>query len=111
DKLVALDGADFNGKAALQKIAQSPPRRFRTLVIESDELPEYGAAVTSDGEPAGTLTSPTKSPRFGQIGLAIVESQLAGEGPLLEVAFGDGTVRAKVDVLPIYDTQKRRPRS
>jgi hypothetical protein len=30
---------------------------------------------------------------------------------MLDVAFGDGTVPAKVDVLPIYDPQKRRPRS
>jgi aminomethyltransferase len=111
DKLVAFDGADFNGKAALRKIAETRPRRFKTLVLESDELPEYGAAVTSDGEAAGTLTSPTKSPRFGQIGLAILESRFAGDGQMLEVAIGDGMVPAKVDVLPIYDPHKRRPRS
>ena len=111
DRLVAFDGSEFNGKAALRKIAGSPPHRFKTLVLESDELPEYGASVTSKGEPAGTLTSPTKSPRFGQIGLAILESQFAGEGQVLEVAFGEGTVPAKVEVLPIYDPHKRRPRS
>ena len=111
DKLVALDGADFNGKDALRKVAEEPPRRFKTLVLESDELPEYGAAVTSNGEPAGTLTSPTKSPRFGQIGLAVLETRFARDGQMLEVALGGGTVPAKVDVLPIYDPQKRRPRS
>jgi hypothetical protein len=30
---------------------------------------------------------------------------------MLEVALGDGTVAARVEALPIYDTQKRRPRS
>src|SRR4029077_7741875 len=59
DRLVALDGADFNGKAALSKVAGRRERRFKTLVLETDMLPEYGAAVTSAGEPAGTLTSPT----------------------------------------------------
>jgi aminomethyltransferase len=111
DRLVALDGSDFNGKAALTKVAAKPPHRFKTLVLETDELPEYGAAVTSDGEPAGTLTSPTRSPRFGPIGLAILDARYSDVGQMLEVAFGDGTVPAKVDVLPIYDPQKRRPRS
>ena len=111
DRVVALDGAPFNGRDALRKIAASPPRRFKTLALQGDELPEYGAAVTSDGEPAGTLTSPTKSPRFGQIGIAILESRYAEEGHGLEVAFGEGTIQAEVEVLPIYDPQKRRPRS
>jgi aminomethyltransferase len=111
DRVVSLDGADFNGKTALRKVAESPPRRFKTLVLETEELPEYGAAVTSGGEPAGTLTSPTKSPRFGQIGLAILDSRYAGAGQELEVACGESTIPAKVDVLPIYDPQKRRPRS
>lgn len=111
DKLVAFEGGDFNGKAALLRIADKPPNRFKTVVLQSEELPEYGAAVTHDGETVGTLTSPTKSPRFGQIGLAIVESRFAGDGQKLDVAFGDGTVPAKVDVLPIYDPLKGRPRS
>jgi aminomethyltransferase len=111
DRLVAFDRGDFSGKAALRKISEHPPHRFKTVVLESDELPEYGAAVTRDGEPAGTLTSPTKSPRFGQIGLAVLESRVAAEGERLEVALGDGTVPARVEVLPIYDPQKKRPRS
>jgi aminomethyltransferase len=111
DRLVVFDGEDFNGKAALRKIAASPPNHFKTLVLESEELPEYGATVTSDGEPVGTLTSPTKSPRFGQIGLAVLDSGHAGDGQELEVALNDGIVSAKVDVLPIYDPRKRRPRS
>ena len=32
-------------------------------------------------------------------------------GNTLDVAVGDGTVSATVDVLPIYDTEKKRPRS
>jgi aminomethyltransferase len=111
DRLVSFDGADFSGKAALKKVAANPARRFKTLVLETEELPEYGAAVTRDGEPAGTLTSPAKSPRFGRIGLAVLESRFASEGETLEVAVGDGTVSARVEVLPIYDPQKKRPRA
>ncbi len=111
DRLVKLDGADFNGRAALRKISESPPRRFRTLACETEELPEYGALVAHEGAPAGTLTSPTKSPRFGTIGLAVLDSRFATDGTKLDVAMGDGTIRAEVEILPIYDPHKTRPRS
>jgi aminomethyltransferase len=112
ERVVALDApVEFVGKARLAEVAKAPPNRFVTLRYEADELPEYGAAVLKDGEEVGTLTSPTDSPRFGKIGMAIVRSDLAAAGTSLEVALGDGTVPATVDVLPIYDTQKTRPRS
>ena len=112
DKCVRLDrGLGFAGEDALRAVAAAPPNRFVTLRYEADDLPEYGAAVTQDGEEVGVLTSPTDSPRFGKIGLAVIESAQASVGNTLDVAVGDGTVSATVDVLPIYDTEKKRPRS
>jgi aminomethyltransferase len=112
DRLVALDAPiEFVGKAELAEIAQAPPNRLVTLRYEAEELPEYGAVVTKEGEEVGVLTSPTDSPRFGKIGMAIVRSDLAAAGTPLDVAVGEGTVGATVDALPIYDTEKRRPRS
>jgi aminomethyltransferase len=112
DRLVALDRpVDFVGKERLAEIAKAPPNRFVTLRYEAETLPEYGAAVLKDGEEVGTLTSPTDSPRFGKIGMAVVRTELATPGTVLEVALGEGTVPATVDVLPIYDTEKTRPRS
>jgi aminomethyltransferase len=111
ERLVAFDRGEFSGEAALRRVSETPPRRFKTLVLDSEELPEYGAAVTSDGEEAGVLTSPTKSPRFGRIGMAVLESRFAVDGTSLQVALGDGTVDATVGVLPIYDPEKKRPRS
>jgi aminomethyltransferase len=112
DQLIALDSpVEFVAKERLRQVAASPPNRFVTLRYESDTLPEYGAAVTMGGEEVGTLTSPTDSPRFGKIGMAVVRSDLAKAGTSVDVALGEGTVPATVDVLPIYDTQKRRPRS
>jgi glycine cleavage system T protein (aminomethyltransferase) len=111
DKLIRLDKGEFCGKAALAIEGASPPNRFVTLVVEG-EVPEYGAAVTKDGEPAGTLTSPCDSPTLGQvIGLAVVRSDVAKEGETLEVAVGDGTLPAAVAPVPLYDTEKKRPRS
>jgi aminomethyltransferase len=112
DKLVRLDqGLGFVGEEALRAVAAEPPHRFVTLRYDASELPEYGAPVTKDGAEVGVLTSPTDSPRFGKIGLAVIESAHARVGNTLDVAVGDGIVSATVDVLPIYDTEKKRPRS
>jgi aminomethyltransferase len=111
DRLVALDRGNFNGRKSLEAISGRPPNRFKTLVFEGEALPEYGAAVTSHGEPAGVVTSPTKSPRYGNIGIAVLQSRHAVDGTELDVALADGTIPARVDVLPIYDPEKRRPRS
>ena len=111
-KVIRLDTGDFNGKRALVEAAKSPPRRMVTLAVEGAEVPEYGAAVTSDGEPAGTLTSPCESPTLGRvIGLAVLETRFAELGTRLEVAVGAGTTASTVEPLPIYDPEKRRPRS
>jgi len=112
DKVIRLETGDFSGKAALVETAASPPRRFVTLAMEGGEVPEYGAAVTSEGGPAGTLTSPCESPTLERvIGLASLEARFASPGARVDVALGDGTVPATVESLPIYDPQKRRPRS
>ena len=112
DKVIVLDRAEFHGQDALAETAKSPPRRLVTLVVEGDAVPEYGAEVTLHGEAIGTLTSPCESPTLGQtIGMAVIDSAHAGEGGTVEVAVGDGTARATVDKLPIYDPEKSRPRA
>lgn len=111
DAMIRLDKSDFCGKAALESEAASPPNRFVTLVVDGP-VPEYGAAVTKDGEPAGTLTSPCESPTLGRvIGLTVLRSGLAREGERVDVAVEGGTAPATVAPLPMYDPEKRRPRS
>ena len=112
DKVIRLDKGDFHGKEALQKTAEAPPRRMVTLVLEGSEAPEYGAAVTKDGEPVGTLTSPCESPALGQvIGMAVLETRFAKKGDRVDVAVGEGTGPATISDFPIYDPEKTRPRS
>jgi aminomethyltransferase len=109
DKVVRLDTGDFVGKQALAETAKSPPRRMVTLALDGGEVPEYGAAVSSGGEPAGTLTSPCESPTLGTvIGLAVLETRFAEPGTRLDV---DGAGPATVEPLPIYDPGKLRPRA
>ena len=111
DRVVALDApGEFMGKDKLREVAKEPPNRFKTLRLEAGTLPEYGAAVTRDGEEVGVLTSPAESPTLGPLGIAILRADAAADGARLEVALGDGTVGATVDQLALYDPQKRRPR-
>lgn len=48
---------------------------------------------------------------FGKIGLAVIASEQASAGNMLGVSVGGESVSATVDVPPIYDTEKRRPRA
>ena len=110
DRFVKLD-AGFRGAEALRAVAEDPPKRLKTLRVEGTEVPEYGAVVTKGGEEIGVLTSPADSPRFGVIGIAKLDSAHAVDGTEVDVALGDGTVRATVAPLSVYDPQKERPRS
>jgi aminomethyltransferase len=112
DRLVALDGElAFLGRDALREIAADPPNRFVTIRIRGTGVPEYGADVTKDGEAIGTLTSPTSSPLFGVIGLAVIRADHAADGTEVEVALEDGTATGTVAGPSLYDPEKRRPRS
>jgi aminomethyltransferase len=112
DRLVALDAdGAFMGKEVLRSVAADPPNRLKTLRLEGDRLPEYGAAVSKDGEEVGVLTSPAVSPAYGPIGLAILRTDVADEGTKVEVALDGETVPATIDALAIHDPAKRRPRA
>ena len=113
DRMVALDGAgEFMGKDELRTIAADPPNRFKTIKLEHDTLPEYGAALTKDGEDVGVLTSPALSPILGPLGLAIIRTDVAVDGTQVDVAMPDGSTQAgTIDVLALYDPKKTRPRA
>ena len=111
DKMVAVGKADYVGAAAVAEVAADPPNRFKTLRIDGDVLPEYGADVSLDGTVVGTLTSPAPSAPFGLLGLAVLETAHSADGTRVEVAMEDGTVGATVAELSILDPQKKRPRA
>jgi len=112
DRVVALDAeGEFMGKETLRELAADPPNRFKTIRLEGDALPDYGATVTRDGEEIGILTSPAASPILGPIGLAILRTDAAADGTRVEVAAEGGSIAGTVDVLALYDPEKRRPRA
>ena len=110
DRFIKTD-TECVGAAALAQRGASPPKRFKTLKIEGDVAPDYGAAVTKDGREVGVVTSPASSPRLGTIGLAILDADVANDGEKVEVAVEDGTTPATVEVLSLLDPNKERPRA
>ncbi len=78
-------------------------------------MPEAGAEVTLDGSSVGTATSPTASPRFGTIALAILDRTASRPGTTVQVALGEagsgGTATATVGEPALYDPGKLRPRA
>jgi aminomethyltransferase len=115
DNVIKLDKpGDFVGRDALRAIAdQGTARLLTTLRIEGDEVPEYGAAVTNDGADVGIVRSPCQSPSFDMevIAMASIDRDLVNDGARVQVAVGDGSATATVAPFPLYDTDKRRPRS
>jgi aminomethyltransferase len=109
DRFIKTDTENV-GAAALAERGANPPKRFKTLQIEGEAAPDYGAAVTKDGREVGTVTSPASSPRVGTIGLAVLDADVASDGEKVEVAVGDGTAPAVVAPLSLLDPEKRRPR-
>ncbi|MGZ8572148.1 MAG: aminomethyltransferase family protein [Actinomycetota bacterium] len=110
DRFIKTD-TECVGAAALAERGANPPKRFKTLKIQGDTAPDYGAAVTKDGRQVGVVTSPAVSPRVGTIGLAILDADVASDGEKVEVAVGDGTAAASVEPLSILDPKKERPRA
>ena len=110
DRFIKTD-TEVVGAAALAERGSSPPKRFKTLKIEGDAVPEYGAPVTKDGQEVGVVTSPASSPRLGTIGLAILDAEVANDGEKVEVAIEGGTAPATVEVLSMFDPAKDRPRA
>jgi glycine cleavage system T protein (aminomethyltransferase) len=113
--VVKLDKpGDFVGRDALRAIAaEGTPRLLTTLRIDGEEVPEYGAAVTLEGREVGIVRSPCQSPTFDMsvIAMAAIDRELTLAGQRVEVALGGASAGATVAAFPLYDTEKRRPRS
>lgn len=113
DRVVKLDKPEFRGRDALRSIAANPRRRITTLVIEGDEVPDYGAAVRQSGSEVGVVRSPSASPTLQRvIALAVLDHGLTERGTQVDVELASGgTAPATVDSYPIYDPDKLRPRA
>lgn len=90
DFAVKLDKGDFCGRDALLKVKEQGPQK--TLVgftVDGARIPRQGASIFQANEPAGVVTSGTKSPTVGKpICMAYVPSARAAatEGWEVEIS-------------------------
>jgi aminomethyltransferase len=110
--VVKLDsGADFVGRAALERGAVAPlSRTLVGLVLRGRGIARHGYPVRRPGStaPRGIVTSGGQSPTLGEaIAMAFVPPDAAAAGTMLEVVIRDAAVPAEVVPLPFY----RRARS
>ncbi len=106
---VKLNKGDFVGREAIAAMKESgPPRRtvgFKT--VERGGAPRAHYPVMVDGEPVGHVTSGAVSPTLGEnIGLALVDREVAGVGRPLEILIRDRPVRAIQVKTPFYKRER-----
>ena len=107
-RVVKLDKGEFVGRAALQAVQQTGPRRkLIGLRMVDNAIPRAGYQVRAEDAAVGEVTSGTLSPTLGdKIAMAFVPAERAGVGNEFEVVVRDRPYRAEQVKLPFY----RRPR-
>jgi aminomethyltransferase len=101
---------DFVGREALQRIAETGPRRELVGLGCADRgIPRHGASVSLRGRVIGEVTSGTYSFWLGRgIAMALVEAATAPAGSQVEIATRSGEAAAEVVPLPFYRGSARR---
>ena len=106
------DGAPFEGRAALERLAAEPPSRVLSCIrLEARGVLRAGLAVLETGRagppPVGRLTSGAHGPTLGSgIGMAYLPPALAEPGTPLAIEIRGRALPARVVARPFY----RRPR-
>lgn len=107
---VKLDKGDFIGRDAIARMKEEgvPRKTVGFRLVERAGSARHGYEVQVDGRPVGVVTSGGRSPSLGEeIGLALVDADVAGVGKPLDIIIRGRPVRAEQVKLPFY----RRSRS
>ena len=113
DRLVNPDmEVEFIGKAALLRIRKNGVRRKQVgLRIEGAPLKEPNTTfwdINKNGNIVGKVTSAVYSPRLKRnIALAIVSTEVADIGNVVDVSMRHGTVQASIVEMPFFDPKKK----
>ena len=107
-RVVKLEKGEFVGRAALQAVQQTGPRRkLIGVVMRETAIPRHGYPVRIAGTEVGSVTSGTASPTLDEkIAMAYVPAEVAAIGSELEVVVRERPYRAEQVKLPFY----KRPR-
>ena len=103
--VVKLNKGDFIGRDALAQYRESGVKRATVgfKMVERGGVPRSHYDVQVDGREVGFVTSGTSSPTLGEnIGLAVVEKEVAGTGKPLDIMIRGKAVRAEQVKLPFY---------
>ena len=107
---VKLDKGDFIGRDAIARMKEDgvPRKTVGFRLVERAGSARHGYEIQLDGRTGGVVTSGGRSPSLGEeIGLALVDADVAGVGKPLDIIIRGRPVRAEQVKLPFY----RRPRS
>jgi aminomethyltransferase len=102
---VKLDKGPFIGRAEIAAVKESGPSR-RTVgfrLLERAGSARHGYPVEVEGRSVGVVTSGAHSPTLGaEIGLALVDADVAGVGRPLDIVIRGRPVGAEQVKLPFY---------
>jgi aminomethyltransferase len=96
--------ADFIGKAILKEQKENgTARKLIGIEMLDKGIPRHGYPIFYDGEQIGSVTTGTKSPTLDKsIGLALLRTDAAKEGSIVDVHIRKKSLQAKVVTLPFY---------
>lgn len=106
---VKLDKGDFVGrdKLAAQKAAGVPRKTIGFMIEGRSAAPRSHYPLSVDGREVGFVTSGAFSPTFDQnIGLGLVDADVAGVGKPIDVIIRDRAVSAKQVKMPFYKRER-----
>jgi sarcosine oxidase subunit alpha len=100
-----LDKADFIGRNALSRLAQTAPSQSLVgFIMNEDAIPQDGAAILVNGALAGRVTSSRFSPHQGKaVGLGWVAAASARDGAEIQIRVNGGTASARIVPDAFYD--------
>ena len=104
---------DFIGRWALEAVQErGDENRLVGFTLDNGAVPAEGAAVVTDGQPVGRVTSSRFSPLLERtIGMAWVPVALAEDGQSITLADDGRRLTARVQTAPFYDPDQERLRS
>lgn len=106
---VKLEKGDFIGRDAIARLKEDgvPRKTVGFRLVERAGSARHGYEVQVDGRVVGVVTSGGRSPSLGdEIGLALVDADVAGVGKPLDIIIRGRPVRAEQVKLPFYRRSK-----
>ena len=102
ERAISLNKGCYVGQETIERATARGGIRKRLFGVKfsGDQSGDPGGAIMLNGKEVGHLTSTAHSPRFGNIGLAILHNSAGQPGTAVTVSSGDTETSAEVSELP-----------